>query len=204
MGAIFIDRFRADSIRLETTHGTGTTGIEVLVERHLFAADTIAITPLGTAQDNPFVIVINRHIGRGIHRQFVVFVIRTRNGHFTIQVDARTVCREVATVKLVICPTVVKGEVISGKTAGISRLSHRLKITIHRNLRLHVGQFVMYITQTRTQRIVFVNREAERYVSTITFVGIVGQVCIIRFKVVIEDATAKAHTVNGEVRVGDR
>ncbi len=62
----------------------------------------------------------------------------------------------------------------------------------------------MYITQARTQRVVFVDREAQRHVCTITFVGIVGQVCIIRFKVVIEDAATKAHTINGEVRVSDR
>ncbi len=62
----------------------------------------------------------------------------------------------------------------------------------------------MYITQTRTQRVVFVYREAKRYVCTITFVGIVGQIRIIRFKVVIEDAATEAHTINGEVRVGYR
>lgn len=62
----------------------------------------------------------------------------------------------------------------------------------------------MYITRARTQRVVFVDREAQRHVCTITFVGIVGQVCIIRFKVVIEDSATKAHTINSEVRVSDR
>ncbi|CNU54694.1 Uncharacterised protein [Salmonella enterica subsp. enterica serovar Bovismorbificans] len=119
-------------------------------------------------------IVIDRHIGRGIQRHFVVFVVGTWNRHFPRQIDARTVRREITTVKLVIGPAVVKGEVISGKTAGISRLSHRLKITIHRDLRLHVGQFVMDITQTSTQRVVLVDGEAKRHIRTVTLVGIVG------------------------------
>ncbi len=62
----------------------------------------------------------------------------------------------------------------------------------------------MHITQARTQRVVFVDREAQRYIRTIAFVGIVGQICIIRLEVVIEDTTTETHTIDGEVRVGDR
>ena len=68
-------------------------------------------------------IVIDRYIGRGIQRRFIVFVVRTRNGDFAVQVDARTFRWEVAAVKLVICPTIVKGEVISSKAVGIG-LTH--------------------------------------------------------------------------------
>ncbi|MNI76730.1 hypothetical protein D3C73_1329790 [compost metagenome] len=57
-------------------------------------------------------VVINRYVGRGIQRRFVVFVIRTRNRHFTVQVNTRTFRWEIATVQLVIRPTVVEGEIV--------------------------------------------------------------------------------------------
>ena len=60
-------------------------------------------------------IVVDRYIGRRIQRSFVVFVIRTWNGHFTIQVDTRTFRREEAAVELVIGPTVVEGEVVGAE-----------------------------------------------------------------------------------------
>src|SRR5690606_16987997 len=47
------------------------------------------------------------------------------------------------------------------------------------------------------------NREAKRTIQTVTLVGIRGEVRIVRFKVVIEDTTAQAYTVNGEVWVGN-
>lgn len=61
----------------------------------------------------------------------------------------------------------------------------------------------MDITQTSTQRVVLVDGEAKRHVRTVTLVGIVGQVGIIRFKVVIEDTTTEAHAVNGKVWVSN-
>ncbi len=82
--------------------------------------------------------------------------------------------------------------------------THRVQITPHRNLRLHVGQGVMYITQTCTQRVIFVNREAQRHVCTITLVGIVGQVGVICLEVIIEETTTEAYTIYSEVRVGYR
>ena len=62
----------------------------------------------------------------------------------------------------------------------------------------------MNITDPGAQRVVFVDREAQRDVCTITFVGIVRQIRIVRIEVIIEDTAAEAHTVNGEVRVGHR
>lgn len=62
----------------------------------------------------------------------------------------------------------------------------------------------MHIPDARAQRVVFVDREAQRDVCTIAFVGIVRQIRIVRVKVIIEDTTAEAHTVYGEVRVGHR
>ena len=44
----------------------------------------------------------------------------------------------------------------------------------------------------------------ERTVWTIALVGIVRQIRIVRIKVIIEDTTAEAYTVNGEVWVGNR
>ncbi len=203
-----VHRLRTNGVRLEATHGAGATCIEVLIERHLFAADTIAIAKAGTTQHHPFMIVVDRHIGGGIQRRFVVFVVRTRNGHFTVQVDTRTFGWEEAAVKLVIGPTVVEGEVIRTErvpVVGVVRiLAHRVQVTPHRHLRLHIGQGVMHIPDARAQRVVFVDREAQRDVCTIAFVGIVRQIRIVRVKVIIEDTTAEAHTVYGEVRVGHR
>lgn len=62
----------------------------------------------------------------------------------------------------------------------------------------------MHITDAGAQRVVFVDREAQRNVCTIAFVGIVRQIRIVRIKVIIEDTTAEAYTVYGEVRVGHR
>ena len=70
-----VHRLRTNGVRLEATHGAGTTGIEVLIERHLFAADTIAITKARTTQYYPLMIVVDRHVGRGIQRRFVVLVV---------------------------------------------------------------------------------------------------------------------------------
>ncbi|MNS97686.1 hypothetical protein D3C72_1320280 [compost metagenome] len=66
-------------------------------------------------------VVINREVRRGIQREFVELVIRTRNRHFTVEVNARTFSREEATVKTVIGPAVVKGEVISSETVVVAR-----------------------------------------------------------------------------------
>ena len=57
----------------------------------------------------------------------------------------------------------------------------------------------MYITQTCTQRVIFVDREAQRHVCTITLVGIVGQVGVICLEVIIEETTTEAYTIYGEV-----
>ena len=62
----------------------------------------------------------------------------------------------------------------------------------------------MHIAQARTQRIVFVNREAQRDVCTIAFVGIVRQVRIVSVEVVIENTTAEADAIHGKVRVRHR
>ena len=62
----------------------------------------------------------------------------------------------------------------------------------------------MYITQTCTQRVIFVDREAQRHVCTITLVGIVGQVGVICLEVIIEETTTEAYTIYSEVRVGYR
>ncbi|MNS94023.1 hypothetical protein D3C72_1282240 [compost metagenome] len=95
-------------------------------------------------------ILINWEVRRRVQRNFVELVIRTRNGHFTVQVDARTRCREETTVKAVIRPTVVEGEVICSETVvvagGARRLTDRVQITPHCHLRLHIGQVVMHVT----------------------------------------------------------
>lgn len=62
----------------------------------------------------------------------------------------------------------------------------------------------MHIAQTRAQRIVFVDREAQRNVCTIAFVGIVRQVRIVSVEVVIEHTTAEADAIHGKVRVRHR
>gem|GEM_PF-3888580 len=61
----------------------------------------------------------------------------------------------------------------------------------------------MNIAQTRTQRVVFVNRETKRAIYPITFVGVGRQIRIVRFKVIVENTPAKANTIYGEVRVSD-
>jgi hypothetical protein len=68
------------------------------------------------------VIVIDREVGRGIQRDLVELVIGTRNGNFTVQVDARTFRWEVTTVETVIGPAVVEGEVIRRETVVIAVL----------------------------------------------------------------------------------
>ncbi len=58
----------------------------------------------------------------------------------------------------------------------------------------------MDITQTSTQRVVAsLIGEAKRHIRTVTLVGMVGRVGIIRFQVVIEDTTTKARAINGKV-----
>ncbi len=57
-------------------------------------------------------IVIDREVGSRVQRHFVELVIGAWNGHFTVQVDARTVRREEAAVKMVIRPAVVEREII--------------------------------------------------------------------------------------------
>ena len=52
----------------------------------------------------------------------------------------------------------------------------------------------MHITDAGAQRVVFIDREAQRNVCTIAFVGIVRQIRIVRIKVIIEDTTAEAYT----------
>lgn len=60
----------------------------------------------------------------------------------------------------------------------------------------------MDIAKTNTQSIVFINREAQRAVHTITLVSIVGQVGIVGLKIVIEQTAAETNAVNREVGVG--
>ena len=95
-------------------------------------------------------VIINWEVGRGIQGYLVELIVRARNGHFTVQVDARTFCWEVTTVETVIGPAVVEGEVIRGEAIVITgftrRLANRVQITPHRHLRLHVGQVVMHVT----------------------------------------------------------
>ncbi len=51
----------------KSTHGTGTTGIEVLIKNGIsLPPKTIAVNSTSTPQNHPLVVVINRHIGRGI------------------------------------------------------------------------------------------------------------------------------------------
>lgn len=61
----------------------------------------------------------------------------------------------------------------------------------------------MHIPYARAQRVVLVDREAERHIRTVTLVGIVGQIRIVRLEVVIEDTTTEAHAVNGKVWVSN-
>ena len=95
-------------------------------------------------------IVIDREVGRSIQRHLIELVIGTRDGDFTVQVDARTFRWEVATVETVIGPAVVEAEVIRRKTVIIAgrarRLANRIQVTPHGHLRLHIGQVVMHVT----------------------------------------------------------
>ena len=95
-------------------------------------------------------IVIDREVGRSIERHLIELVIGTRDGNFTVQVDARTFRWEVTTVETVIGPAVVEGEVICSETVVIAvfarRLANRVQVTPHGHLRLHIGQVVMHVT----------------------------------------------------------
>ena len=62
----------------------------------------------------------------------------------------------------------------------------------------------MHIAKARAQRVVLVDREAQRNICTIALVGIVRQIRIVSIEVVIEDTTAEADAIHGKVRVRHR